>query len=121
MWNSGHGATWSLASGGASEAAELPLGAASACRLTQCEVSGLRRTVRPTVGVVWFSSLLWLFLWLLCEVLLWLWLFVAACLRQIVVVSFVLLVAMAVLPWLLLASAAVAAAVCGILCILDSG
>ena len=60
-------------------------------------------------------------LWLLCDVLLWLWLFVAACLRQIVVVSFVLLVAMAVLPWLLLASAAVAAAVCGILCVLDSG
>ena len=60
-------------------------------------------------------------LWLLCDVLLSLSLFVAACLRQIGVVSFVLLVAMAVLPWLLLASAAVAAAVCGILCILDSG
>ena len=60
-------------------------------------------------------------LWLLCDVLLSLLLFVAACLRQTVVVSFVLLVAMAILPWLLLASAAVAAAVCGILCILDSG
>ena len=61
MWNFDHGATWSLASGGASEAAELPLGAASACRLVQCEASGLRRTACPTVSIAWFSSLLWLF------------------------------------------------------------
>ena len=61
MWNFDHGATWSLASGGASEAPKLPLGAASACRLVQCEASGLRRTACPTVGIAWFSSLLWLF------------------------------------------------------------
>ena len=61
MWNFDQGATWSLASGGASEAAELPLGATSACRLVQCEASGMRRIACPTVGIVWFSSLLLLF------------------------------------------------------------